>query len=233
MVSYWSLSEGKSPQVFRNLLSILDDLNNAIVWMVSTRALIPPAPLTILWWLFRANWLKLMLPSFSCSIAFFSFLAISRYLSLFSFYFNFTQWSAMTAKSTIRQAFLFLSTIPRSSRLAEIRWSVCISKSQRTLRVSFSRTDYGLCICHLLVLLNFSFLHNSQWIPFPTKTYLVLYSFLANLLFSLIMWLIVSSLSPHNLHLIFYCVLCIISLIWAVLMALFSAAIRKDSVSLS
>ena len=34
---YWSLSDSKSPQVFRTLLSILAVLNNAVVWMVSTR----------------------------------------------------------------------------------------------------------------------------------------------------------------------------------------------------
>ena len=33
---YWSLSENKYPQVSRTLLSILADLNNAVVWMVST-----------------------------------------------------------------------------------------------------------------------------------------------------------------------------------------------------
>ena len=39
-VFYWSLRKSKSPQVFRNLLSILTDLNNAVVWMVSTCPLI-------------------------------------------------------------------------------------------------------------------------------------------------------------------------------------------------
>ena len=46
------------------------------------------------------------------------------------------------------------------------------------------------------------------------------------------MWLIVSSLSPHNLHLLFCCILSILALIWLVLMALFCTAIRRDSVSL-
>ena len=40
MVFHWSLSDSKSPQVFKTLLSILADLNNAIVWTVSTRPLI-------------------------------------------------------------------------------------------------------------------------------------------------------------------------------------------------
>ena len=36
MVFHWSLSDSKSPQVSRTLLSILADLNNAVVWIVST-----------------------------------------------------------------------------------------------------------------------------------------------------------------------------------------------------
>ena len=46
------------------------------------------------------------------------------------------------------------------------------------------------------------FLHNSQFITFPTQSCLVLYSFCDSLLHP-IMWLIVSSLSP--LHLLFCC----------------------------
>ena len=40
MVFYWSLSDNKSPQVFRTLFNILADLNNAVVWTVSTRPVI-------------------------------------------------------------------------------------------------------------------------------------------------------------------------------------------------
>ena len=40
MVSHWSLSDSKSPQASRTLISILTDLNNAEVWMVSTRPVI-------------------------------------------------------------------------------------------------------------------------------------------------------------------------------------------------
>ena len=114
----------------------------------------------------------------------------------------------------------------------EIMWSVCISKSQKSLCVSFSRTDFGLCIYYLFEWSNFNFLHNSQWITLPTQSCLVLYSFCVNLLHSLIVWLIVSSLSPYNQHLLFCCVLSIFFLIWLVLTALFCAAIRRDSVSL-
>ena len=46
------------------------------------------------------------------------------------------------------------------------------------------------------------------------------------------MWLMVSSLSPRNIQLLFCCVLSILALILLVLMALICASISRDSVSL-
>ena len=123
MVFHWSLSDSKSPQVSRTLLSILAEspqvsrtllsilavLNNAVVWMVSTRpptskssspfsnplVTVPNAPITIgiiVTCMFRS---------------FFNSLARSRYLSLFSHSFSFILWSAETAKSTILQVLFF------------------------------------------------------------------------------------------------------------------------------
>ena len=128
--------------------------------------------------------------------------------------------------NSVSSLFLLLIII-KSGRLAEFRWSVYMSKPQRSLCVSFSGTDAGLCIYHLFVGSNFHFLHSSQWISLPTQSSLVIYSFSANLLNSLINGLIVSSLSPHNLHLLFCCVLSILALIWMVLMALLCAACLK------
>ena len=92
----------------------------------------------------------------------FTSLARSRYLSFFSHSFRFILWSAGTAKLTILQIlFFFLLIIIRSGLLAGIRWSVCMLKSHRNLCVSFSRTDAGLCIYHLLVWSNWNFLHIS------------------------------------------------------------------------
>ena len=105
-------------------------------------------------------------------------------------------------------------------------------KSHRSLCVAFSRRGAGLCIYHLLVWSNLSFLHISQWITLPSQSCLALYSLCANLLHSLSIWLMVSSLSPHSLHLLFYWVLSILALIWLLLMALFCAAIRRDYISL-
>ena len=66
-------------------------------------------------------------------------------------------WSAGTAKSLIQQILVFpflfslllvllllLLTITSSGHLPRIRWTLCISKYQRILCVSFSRTGTGL-----------------------------------------------------------------------------------------
>ena len=171
MVFHRSLSDSKSPQVSRTLLSILAVLNNAVVWMVSTRPptskssspfynpllTVPKAPITI----------GIIVTFMFHSL--FNSLARSRFLSFFLHSFSFIQSSAETVKSSILQILFFFSLIIiRSSLLAEIRWSVCMSKSYRSLCVSFSRTGDGLCIHHLLVWSNLNFLHISQWITLPT-----------------------------------------------------------------
>ena len=147
--------------------------------------------------------------------------------TFFQFY-SVVHWNSKVHNSASSDFFVDYYKVWSSSRDCVI----CMSKSQRSLCVSFSRTDSGLCIYHLLEWSNFNFLHDSQWIPLPTQSFLVLYSFGASLLHSHIMWLIVSSLSPHNQHLLFYCVLSILTLILLVLMALFCAVIRRDSVCL-
>ena len=110
MAFHKSLSDRKSLQVSRTLLSILADLNKAVVWLLCIRPLIskffipgtnslvtvPSTPITIgitVTFLFYS---------------FFSSVAMYRYLSLFSFFFSsFTLWSAGTAKSTLRQVLFF------------------------------------------------------------------------------------------------------------------------------
>ena len=89
MVSHWSLSDNKSPQVTRTPLSILDDLNNAIDWIVSFRPLIIKSscpfinPLvTVLRALTTIN-----IPPLSRSIVFFLFSGKTLVLiSLFAFF---------------------------------------------------------------------------------------------------------------------------------------------------
>ena len=150
--------------------------------------------------------------------SFFNSLARSRYLSFFSHYFRFILWSAGTAKSAILQVlffffFFFLLIIIKSGLLAGIRWSVCMLKSNRSLCVAFSRKGAGLCIYHLLVWSNLNFFHISQLITLPTQSCLALYSLCANLLHSPTIWLMVSFLSPHSLHLLFCWILTILALI--------------------
>ena len=121
------------------------------------------------WWLYRAHLFKFVSSSFLYSVP------RSGYLALFSPPFSLTLWSAGTAKSSIRQVlcFLLLLTITRSGCQAEIMWSVFITKSQRSLRISFSWKDSVLCIYHLFVLSNLNFFHNSQLITLPSQSCLV------------------------------------------------------------
>ena len=141
---------------------------------------------------------------------------------------------------------LLFFIITKSGPLAKIRWSVSISKFQKILYVSFSRADSELCIYNLFVWSNLNFLHKnhlgspwilhknhleSPWITLPTQLCLVLYSPCAHLMHSLIMWLIVSFLSQHNLDLLWCCVSFILALTSLILMALFYASIRKYTVS--
>ena len=99
MVFHWSLSDNKSPQDSRTLLSILVNFNKAVVWMVSTCPLIsktsgpctkplvtvPRAPVTI------GITVTFMFHSF------FNFLARPKYLAFFSLSFTFALWSTWTA----------------------------------------------------------------------------------------------------------------------------------------
>ena len=235
MVFPRSLSDSKSPNVSRTLLSNLAVLNKVVVWMVSTRPLtskssspyinplitVPKAPIRI---------------GLIVTLMFHRFLFPSKVMVLILLFPFFQFYSVVSRNNKIHNLAnsLFSLTTKRSGILAGIRWSVCMSKSHWSMCecVSFSRTGIGLCTYHLIVWSNFNLLHISQWITLPTQSCLVLYSFCANLLHSLIIWLIVSPLSPNNLDLLFCCVLSILALIWLVLTALFCVAIRIDSVSL-
>ena len=124
MVFRWSLSDRNSPQVSRTLLCNLADLNNAAVWMVYTRHLIFKSSNT------STNPLRLVSPLLSCPIVFSSSIVKSRYLSLFPL-FSFTLWSAGTESPQFGRFSFFVVDYHRSDRLAEIRWSVCISNLQR------------------------------------------------------------------------------------------------------
>ena len=67
----------------------------------------------------------------------------------------------------------FLLTLTRSGRLVDIRRSAYISKCQRILGVSFSWTDFWLCIYQLFLWSNLNSLHNSQWITSPPSRIII------------------------------------------------------------
>ena len=105
---HWSVSDSKSPQVSRILLSILANLNNAVVWMISTRPLIskPSNPFINLLMTLSRTPIRIgiivtfLLHSFS--------IPSSRYLFFFSLSFDFTLWSAGTATSSKFSFFCWL-----------------------------------------------------------------------------------------------------------------------------
>ena len=113
MVFHWGLSDCKSPQVSRTLLSILAVLNNAVVLIAFTRpptskfsspfsnplVTVPNEPITI------GIIVTCMFHSF------FTSLTRSKYLFFFSHSSSFILWSAGTAKSTILLVLFFLLII--------------------------------------------------------------------------------------------------------------------------
>ena len=229
MVFHWNLSD-ESPLVSRTILSILAVFNDAVVWMVTSRSPTSKSSSPINNPLVTVPKSQLVQLSLSCSTDFLKFSIKVEVLILLFTFFQFYSVVIRDSKVDNFAGFLLflLLIIIRSGLLAEIRWYVCMSKFHWSLCVSFSWTDAGLCTYHLLVWSDLNFLLISQWITLPTQSCLALYSFCDNLLHSLIMWLMVSSLSQHNLHLLFCCVLSILALICLVLMALFCAAIRRD-----
>ena len=109
MVFHWSRSDSKSSHVSSTLLSILENLNIAVVWMVSNRPLISKSTTSS-----TNPWVTVLRVPITIGItviftfhSFFSSLARSRYLSLFLLSFSFTLWSAETVKSTIRLVLFF------------------------------------------------------------------------------------------------------------------------------
>ena len=144
MVLHRSLSDNKSPQVSRTLLSILADLNNAVTWMVSVRPLISkfPSPFTNSLGIVPSAPITINITITFMFHSLFSSQARSRYSSLFLLLILLS--GPLGWQSLLFGSFSFFwSTITRFGCLAEIMWSVCISKSQRTLCVSFFRMDLG------------------------------------------------------------------------------------------
>ena len=172
MAFHWTLSDSKSPQVSRILLSILAILNNALVWMVSTR---PPtskssSPLN--------NPIGII---FHCFFQFFGEVEVPIFLFTFCPFYSVVSWNCKI--DNFSDSLLFLLIIIRSGLLAEIRWSERMSKYHKRSCVFF-KTDDGLCIYHLLVRSKLNFLHISLCITLLTQSCLVLYTLWVNWLCS-------------------------------------------------
>ena len=83
----------------------------------------------LLWWSFQVRQLQLVLPSLSYPIVSSALLQGSDIYAFFHLLILLCVcWDDEVHYSV--DSFLFLLTITRSSRLAEISWSVCISKSR-------------------------------------------------------------------------------------------------------
>ena len=104
----------------------------------------PLVPLLIIWWLYKStkyNWYKRhfhlpQFPYFPSKVRVFIFL-----FTFFQFY-SVVSWNSKVHNFA---SSLFLFIIIRFGRLAEIKWSIFMSKSQGSVCVSLSWTDAGFC----------------------------------------------------------------------------------------
>ena len=123
LMTMQQMGDSRYSYISRTLLSTLAFLNNSVIWIVSTRDLISNSFIP-----FTKTLVTVLSTTITIGISvtfmfhtFFIYLDMSRYLSLFSIYFNFTRWCSRTAKSTNRQVLCFVLTITRSGHLTEIR----------------------------------------------------------------------------------------------------------------
>ena len=179
---YWSLSESNSFQVYRTLLSILADLNSTVVWMGSILPLI----------------------SSSASLFFRALGSIPRAPTIIGIIITFVFPNIFN--SLVRCICLSFHFLSFSHNRATTAKFYLVSQSLRQFNASYFLRQILVCACSALS--NFDFLHNSQWIAFPTHSYPLFYSFCASLVHSLILWWTILSLSSHN-----FCLLSIFAMI--------------------
>ena len=119
----------------------------------------------------QAHQLQLVSLSPSCSTTFSIPWQRSKYLSLFSLL-SFSRCPPLEQQNPLDDKFSFFLLInSRFSLLANIWWSVCISKTRRILCILFSRYGSCLCIYHLVARLEFNLFHNTQLITLPTQSF--------------------------------------------------------------
>ena len=158
-------------QIIITLLCILADSNNTVVWIVSTCPLISES------YSLFTNLLRIVLSapitvSITVTIMFHSFFLVEVLISLFAFFQFYYVGSRDGKVHNSAGSLFFLLTITSSVRLPRL-------KSQKTLCISFSWKNSGLCKYHSFVWSNINFLQNSQLTPLLTQLCLVLYYFRA------------------------------------------------------
>ena len=128
MVFRWSLSDSKSIQVTWTLLSILTDLNNAVISGVSIRPPISNSSSLIskLWGSFQVHQLHLVSPSHSCFTAFLVPWQGSSICRTFRFLWFLLCGPPERQNPEYFRLPLFCIMITRSCLLVGIRWSVSI-----------------------------------------------------------------------------------------------------------
>ena len=152
MIFHRSLSDSKSPKVSKTLFSILADLNNAVIWMVSTHPLIskssshfinplvtvPRAPITIginvffVFYNFFIFFISAFLMVSASNIPKYLYLGPSKveiFIILLPFFQLYSVVSRYSKVHNLTSSLFFLLIIIKSGRLAETRRSVCMSKS--------------------------------------------------------------------------------------------------------
>ena len=134
-------------------------------------------------------------PSLSCSKVFFQFSSkVQVLISLFAF-------------------LQFHSMVCQDGKVHYSAGSLFFVVPELVIRLYLILQDgFRVVDIQLFRMVKFRFLAQFPGIPLPPCR-VSPYSLSANLLHSLIMWLVVSSLSPHNLYLLSNCVLSILALI--------------------
>ena len=145
MVFHSSLCDSKSPQAYKTLLSILADLNDAVVWTVY--GLLPisksSSSFTNPFRIVTGDPIAVGTANTFMFYRIFSSLARSKYLYLFLLSLIFSLWSAETAKFSKLNFYVNYLIILSSGRDSVIYFNLNIPQN---LCVSFSRTYFGLCI---------------------------------------------------------------------------------------
>ena len=149
VVIHWSLTDCKFSLVYSTLLRILVDLSNAVDWIISILLLIFSSfrPFSRLLEIVPSTPTRI---SIILTLIFHSSLTRSKYFSVVFFFVFFDFYFVVCRSNKLHKIanslFYWINT--RSRLLAWVSWSLCISKPQRILYVSFLKTDSGLCLYH-------------------------------------------------------------------------------------